>query len=157
MVVIGTALLLLLAAGAVEPSFEACPEAKRAIGRTCGDMYPESEFSGRVVYRRSDGKLKPVRKLRFWRGMGGDGGAVYPDSLHETKARATWTGYFSVPVVVGMSDITYYCAGEIVGTGSWVEDVVFVLRAPKCQVLVVHYSPGWVPKQLKMHCEKLGR
>jgi hypothetical protein len=151
--VIGTALLLLLAAGAVESSFEACPEAKRAIGRTCGDMYPEAEFSGRVVYRRSDGKLKPVRKLRFWRGAGAEGGTVDPDGLWETRYRATATGYFSIPVVVAVSDIAYYCRGTIVGTSRYEEDVVFVLRAPKCRDLIVHYSPDWPAKQLEMDCE----
>jgi len=125
------------------------------ITTSCGEYLTPPRFEGRVLGRLPDGTSMPVPGVTFTRAIGEDGlksGHGWPTTI------ATDTdGLFDVAVGIGTSSSTWTDKGRVIKSERWVEDVVFELRAPHCESLMVHFSMDWTPRDLVMNCSRVER
>jgi hypothetical protein len=120
------------------------------VSTACGEFFEPPVFSGLLVYLATDGSYQPIADATFWRGIG-------PESLTDGSLRLEAVdlkadGSFSARVGIRTSDSMWTRGGTIVKSESWVEDVVFKIRALGCDPLVVHFAMDWQPKELVMQC-----
>jgi len=106
-------------------------------------------FAGRAVYSGGDGITRPVVDVIFFRGIGEE----FPlDDTHRLAQAADASGRFSIPGGIRTATTGLLLDGRIVRTEEYVEDVVFVLRAPGCDDRLVHYTKGWREQDVVLTC-----
>jgi len=129
----------------------------------CADRHPVNQvrhgddsyfqtppFAGRAVYAGDDGVSHPVVDVTFYRGIGEE----FPlDDTHRlARAAADASGRFSIPGGIRTATTEFLLDGRIVRTEEYVEDVVFVLRAPGCDDYLVHYTKDWREQDVVLTC-----
>ena len=120
------------------------------VETSCGAEMDPPRFTGQVVGRMADGATRPLGGVSFFRGIAQFD--VENGLMRSTDIITDVNGRFEAIVSIGSSSSIWERRGKVFKTQEWVEDVVFELRAPDCDNLVVHFSMQWKPQILVMSC-----
>ena len=120
------------------------------VETSCGAEMDPPRFTGQVVGQMADGATRPLGGVSFFRGIGQFD--VENGSMRSTDISTDLNGRFEAIVSIRSSSSVWELRGKVFKTQEWVEDVVFELRTPDCDNLVVHFSIQWKPQILVMSC-----